>query len=57
MSALWQKQAIIYAIDPETFSDGDGDGIGDFQGLNGKLDHLAGLNVHLVAAVLSFTQP
>jgi hypothetical protein len=45
-SALWHKQAIIYTIDPETFSDGDGDGIVDFPALTGKLDYLAGLNVN-----------
>jgi len=42
---LWFKNAIVYTIDVETFADGNGDGIGDFQGLTGKLDYLAGLNV------------
>ena len=30
---LWYKNAIIYSLDLETFMDGNGDGVGDFQGL------------------------
>jgi maltose alpha-D-glucosyltransferase/alpha-amylase len=30
------------------FADGNGDGIGDFLGLAGKLDYLAGLNVNCI---------
>jgi maltose alpha-D-glucosyltransferase / alpha-amylase len=41
----WYKNAIIYALDVETFMDSDGDGIGDFQGLIDRLDYLAGLGV------------
>lgn len=42
---LWYKRAIFYALDVETFQDSDGDGIGDFQGLIGRLDYLATLGV------------
>jgi maltose alpha-D-glucosyltransferase/alpha-amylase len=45
MIDLWYKSAIIYSLDVETFCDGNGDGIGDFQGLTAKLDYLSGLNV------------
>ena len=48
MGELWHKGAIVYTIDVETFSDGNGDGIGDFVGLAGKLDYLTGLNVNCV---------
>ena len=45
MIDLWYKSAIVYSLDVETFADGNGDGIGDFQGLTDKLDYLSGLNV------------
>ena len=41
----WYKQACIYCLDVETFQDGNGDGIGDFQGLTNRLDYLAGLGI------------
>jgi len=45
MQPLWYKNAIVYSLDVETFMDSDGDGVGDFPGLTGRLDHLAGLGV------------
>jgi maltose alpha-D-glucosyltransferase/alpha-amylase len=48
MEQPWHKTAIVYTIDIETFADGNGDGIGDFQGLSTKLDYLAGLNVNCI---------
>jgi len=45
MQSLWQKNAIVYTIDVESFADGNGDGVGDFRGLASKLDYLSGLNV------------
>jgi maltose alpha-D-glucosyltransferase / alpha-amylase len=45
MSQFWYKNAIIYALDVETFMDSDGDGVGDFQGLTQRLDYLSGLGV------------
>jgi maltose alpha-D-glucosyltransferase/alpha-amylase len=42
---LWYKRAVIYAVDVGLYQDGDGDGIGDFKGLTGRLDHLASLGV------------
>jgi maltose alpha-D-glucosyltransferase/alpha-amylase len=42
---LWYKNAIIYELDVETFSDSNGDGIGDFRGLTNRLDYLAGLGI------------
>jgi maltose alpha-D-glucosyltransferase/alpha-amylase len=48
MEGLWHKNAIVYTIDVGSFADGNGDGIGDFLGLAGKLDYLAGLNVNCI---------
>ncbi|TQF09541.1 trehalose synthase [Myxococcus llanfairpwllgwyngyllgogerychwyrndrobwllllantysiliogogogochensis] len=42
---LWYKNAVIYCLDVETFMDGNGDGVGDFIGLQRRLDYLAGLGV------------
>jgi maltose alpha-D-glucosyltransferase/alpha-amylase len=42
---LWYKNAIIYCLHVGTFMDSDGDGIGDFIGLQRRLDYLAGLGV------------
>jgi maltose alpha-D-glucosyltransferase/alpha-amylase len=41
----WYKDAVIYQLHVRTFSDGNGDGIGDFRGLINRLDYLAGLGV------------
>src|ERR1700678_3581863 len=40
---LWYKNAIIYCLSIATYLDSDGDGIGDFQGLMGRLDYLQGI--------------
>jgi maltose alpha-D-glucosyltransferase / alpha-amylase len=42
---LWWKNAVVYCVDVELFADSDGDGVGDFPGLTGKVDYLAGLGV------------
>lgn len=39
----WWQGAVIYENHLPTFSDGDGDGIGDLEGLTGSLDYLAGV--------------
>ena len=45
MLDLWYKNAVIYCLDVETFMDANGDGVGDFQGLTDRLDHLEDLGV------------
>jgi maltose alpha-D-glucosyltransferase/alpha-amylase len=42
---LWYKDAIIYELHVRAFADSNGDGIGDFPGLTGKLDYLRDLGV------------
>lgn len=39
----WLKDAVFYEIYPQSFKDSNGDGIGDFNGITGKLDYIAGL--------------
>ncbi len=42
---LWYKNAVVYCLSVETFMDSNGDGVGDFQGLQRRLDYLSGLGV------------
>jgi maltose alpha-D-glucosyltransferase/alpha-amylase len=57
MEGLWHKNAIVYTINVESFADGNGDGIGDFLGLSGKLDYLSGLNVNCIWLQPFFPSP
>ena len=50
MFDLWYKNAIIYCLDVEVFMDGNGDGVGDFEGLTQRLDYLVGFRSHLYLA-------
>jgi maltose alpha-D-glucosyltransferase / alpha-amylase len=43
--ALWYKDAVFYELHVKAYADADGDGIGDFPGLIGRLNHLAELGV------------
>jgi len=45
---LWYKDAIIYEVRTRSFSDSDGDGVGDLRGLAAKLDYLNDLGVTAV---------
>src|SRR5215212_2106986 len=45
---LWYKNAVIYALNLDSFMDGNGDGIGDFEGLTRRLDYLESLGVDAV---------
>lgn len=37
----WFETAVVYAVDVETFSDANGDGVGDFRGLTGQIDYIS----------------
>lgn len=41
----WWREAVFYEIFVRSYSDSDGDGVGDFNGLTGKLDYLESLGV------------
>jgi maltose alpha-D-glucosyltransferase / alpha-amylase len=45
---LWFRNAVIYALNVESFMDGNGDGCGDFEGLTRRLDYLESLGVDAV---------
>ncbi|MCI0579696.1 MAG: alpha-glucosidase, partial [Chloroflexi bacterium] len=41
----WWQTAVFYQIYPRSFADGNGDGIGDFQGMIARLDYLQELGI------------
>ena len=55
--ALWYKDAIIYQVHVRTFNDSNGDGIGDFLGLEKKLDYLQELGVNAMWLMPFFPSP
>jgi maltose alpha-D-glucosyltransferase / alpha-amylase len=53
----WYKDAIIYELHVRAFRDGNGDGIGDFQGLLEKLDHFEELGVTAIWILPFYPSP
>ncbi|WP_204081259.1 glycoside hydrolase family 13 protein [Mycobacterium riyadhense] len=41
----WWQSAVFYQVYPRSFADSDGDGVGDLDGLVGRLEHLERLGV------------
>ncbi|MGI6580419.1 MAG: alpha-amylase family glycosyl hydrolase [Saccharofermentanales bacterium] len=41
LTEQWWKEIVFYQIYPRSFKDGDGDGLGDLQGIISKLDYIA----------------
>jgi len=57
LEAGWYKHAIIYQVHVRTFSDANGDGIGDFTGLAQRLDYLQELGVNAIWLMPFFPSP
>ncbi|GAA3932198.1 hypothetical protein GCM10023085_11900 [Actinomadura viridis] len=53
----WWADAIGYQVYLPSFQDGDGDGMGDLDGLRERLGHLAGLGVDVIWVTPFFTSP
>jgi oligo-1,6-glucosidase len=53
----WWKSAVVYQIYPRSFSDSNGDGIGDLPGIVSRLDYLAELGVDVVWLSPVYTSP
>lgn len=43
ISQKWWKEAVFYQVYPRSFADSNGDGIGDLNGIIGKLDYIKSL--------------
>ncbi|MEZ0483840.1 maltose alpha-D-glucosyltransferase [Fibrella aquatica] len=54
---FWYKDAIIYELHIKAFRDGNGDGIGDFEGLLEKLDYLQELGVTAIWLLPFYPSP
>jgi alpha-glucosidase len=46
--AEWWRTSVIYQIYPRSFADGNGDGMGDLQGVTQRLDSLAELGIDAI---------
>jgi maltose alpha-D-glucosyltransferase/alpha-amylase len=57
MLDLWYKNAVVYCLDVETFMDSNGDGIGDFEGLTDRLDHIEALGATCVWLLPFYPSP
>ena len=55
--AGWYKDSIIYQIHVRTFSDANGDGVGDFPGLAQRLDYVQELGVNAIWLMPFFPSP
>jgi maltose alpha-D-glucosyltransferase/alpha-amylase len=54
---LWYKDAVIYQVHVRTFQDSNGDGIGDFPGLEQKLGYLQDLGIDAIWLMPFFPSP
>ena len=45
MTEAWWRGGVLYQVYPRSFADANGDGIGDLEGVTGKLDYLEWLGV------------
>ncbi|EWT00445.1 alpha-amylase [Intrasporangium oryzae NRRL B-24470] len=55
--AAWWRHAVIYQIYPRSFSDSNGDGIGDLPGITARLQHLRDLGVDAIWLSPFYTSP
>jgi alpha-glucosidase len=56
-AAQWWRGAVIYHIYPRSFSDSNGDGIGDLPGITARLEYIASLGVDAIWLSPFFTSP
>jgi maltose alpha-D-glucosyltransferase/alpha-amylase len=54
---LWYKDAVFYELPVKAFADSDGDGVGDFAGLTGRLDYLQALGVDCLWLLPMYPSP
>jgi len=57
MTNPWWETAVVYQIYPRSFQDTDGDGVGDLDGIRGRLDYLAWLGIDAIWISPIFPSP
>ncbi|MCL2508437.1 MAG: alpha-glucosidase [Oscillospiraceae bacterium] len=57
INKTWYKEMSVYQIWPRSFCDGNGDGIGDLEGVISKLDYIKSLNVDAIWFSPLYTSP
>lgn len=53
----WWRGAVIYQVYPRSYSDSNGDGLGDLSGITSRLDYIASLGVDAIWLSPIFTSP
>lgn len=56
-SEAWWQTALIYRVQPQSFQDSNGDGIGDLRGLADRLDYLQSIGVDAVLLESGLNDP
>ena len=57
MADDWYKDAVFYEVHVKAFADADGNGVGDFAGLTGKLDYVRDLGVDCIWILPMYPSP
>lgn len=57
ISFKWWQKAVFYQVYPRSFADGNGDGVGDLQGIIEKLDYLKDLGIDALWLSPHFPSP
>src|SRR5512133_614679 len=55
--SLWYKDAVIYEVHVRAFQDSNADGVGDFRGLEDKLDYLRDLGITAIWLLPFYPSP
>ncbi len=48
MTSLWWQTGVIYQVYPRSYQDTNGDGVGDLNGIERRLDYLVGLGIDAI---------
>jgi alpha-glucosidase len=54
---VWWDHGVVYEIYPRSFQDGNGDGIGDLEGIRRRLDYLSWLGVDAIWIAPIYSSP